>query len=187
MDAVLIMFLIAAGMICIWKLFLEPEKSVKDIFKEIWVRFTGTTTTTTTDTTSAASSEPTPVQDEYELARYTDFEKRVMLPCIKDNWEECGLSRPGTLKKHMAPVDKQVVNHPQFGIVYQYDFNRKSKVSGNIQKGFHFEYLSIEGSEIASKINTNLPTYSICAGYGEAYIVDTVDLPNGRIRLIIGR
>lgn len=144
-------------------------------------------TTTTTDTTSAASSKPTPIQNECELARYVDFENFVMLPCIKDNWEDCGLSRPGTLKKHMAPELEQVVNHPQFGMVYQYDFNRKSKISGNIQKGFRFEYLSIAGSDIASKINTNLPNYSICAGYGKAYIVGTKDLSGGRIRLIIKR
>ena len=186
MNAILILFIFAAGMICIWK-FLEPEKSVKDIFEEICAMFMGTTTTTTTGTTSAASSEPIPVQDENELSQYRDFEDRVMLPCIKDNWDECGLSRPGTLKKHMAPVNHQVVNHPQFGIVYQYDFNRNVKVSGNIQNGFHFEYLAVEGSEIASKINTNLPNYSICAGFGAAYIRDIIDLPNGRVRLVIGR
>lgn len=124
--------------------------------------------------------------DDTILSEYTDFGTRVMLLCIMDNYLECELSKPGMLQKHMPPLEKRVVNHPVFGVVYQYDFDRKTDVAGNIHDGFYFVYSLIGKDDIEKKLNRCFSNYSISAGYGKASIKEIIELDSGRIRLVVG-
>lgn len=131
--------------------------------------------------------QPVSALDESTLQQYVLFWQRVMRPFLAENFAECELSKPGSLQKHMPPPGYQVMNYPRYGIVYQYDIDRKSDVVGNLREGLRRVYSPIDRQQIAQRMNNSFLNYSIYGGYGSAYIREIQELHNGRIRLVIGR
>ena len=125
--------------------------------------------------------------EQMHIEDYKAFGTAVMLVSIVDNYSDCGLSRPGSLSKQMPPAGERVRIHPQYGIVYQYDFSRGFLVGGNLREGLRKHYFTLNLEEIVSQLNISFANYSIDAGFGTARIVDQQELTNGRIRLVIGR
>lgn len=150
MEAILILFLMAVGLICIWKL-LEPEKPIKDIIKEIAVALNPFTLTPT----SKSQSVSAPVQRNQLYSEYkSDYEK---FACIVLNYIQIIQSRynlccPADAEGiHCAEIAERVKNLN--GITFQYEVPCKETL---YEGGMKAATPSVDTDEIAEMLRRNL-------------------------------
>lgn len=117
---------------------------------------------------------------------YHDFWQRVLYPCVEDCYQQCEISRPRKLEKHMpnfpfVSVDKQ--NR----IVFLFVFERRADFLGYKKNEVHKQYSTLPLAEIVSELNKYLPNYSISAGFGCCRIVGARELSDGQLCVAITR
>lgn len=115
---------------------------------------------------------------------YEYFLEIVLIPCIRDCYQECGLSAPGSKHKHIAPSGSKVLSSPS-GIVFQYDFTRAFSLSGGFNSKKVYSTTKVE--EMYTILNDIFYNHCTSAGQPPTYIINLYDLGNGKVRFVIGR
>lgn len=101
----------------------------------------------------------------------------AVMYCVACNYQSCGLLRPINSANHVAPLFQRVVWDSQYGVLFQYEFNRASTCPG----GMRVMYSTIPVSNMVAVLNHTIPNFTVQAGYGATSIVRQGDLSSGRV------
>ena len=117
---------------------------------------------------------------------YTAFGNQVILPLLRDYYEDCALRCPKSLEKQMPPEGSRVIPNANGNFYFQYDVQRQFDFSGGVKSGVIRYYSIIPAEEIMRCLNLSIANYAVASGFTKHYILNAQDLPNGVVRLTVG-
>lgn len=130
------------------------------------------------------STSPVPNFSQLEQTEYVLYCK-MLIECVGNNYNQIGLSRPGTPPKHMAPTGQKIFNDPCRGMVYRYLFDRSVSLDGGLAaiKAAEFPLSTFPVDRMARHLNSVLEAYCLEHRLAPAVVSNIYDTHHGRVAI----
>lgn len=128
------------------------------------------------------SASPVPNFSQLEQTEYVLY-CTMLLECLRNNYTQIGLARPGSAPQHMAPTGQKIFNDPCRGMVYRYLFDRSVSLDGGLAaiKAAEFPLSTFPVDRMARHLNSVLEAYCLHHHLAPVVVSNAYDVHNGRV------